>query len=90
MKPVFTDCMSNRRDVVLIILGVKPRCQSHLPEVAQAERALGLGFGSCQRWQKHPCQDGDDGDDNQQFNEGESKPVQGWVLGRSHVLLGVV
>jgi hypothetical protein len=35
--------------------------------------ALGLGFGSTQRWQEQAREDGDDRNDHQQLDEGEAE-----------------
>src|SRR2546422_6764661 len=40
--------------------------------VVGAGDSLGRGFGSGQGRQQQACQDGDDGDDHQQFNQRES------------------
>ena len=45
--------------------------QNQLLVIADARYLQGLAFGSAQRWQEHGGQDGDDGDDYQQFNEGK-------------------
>ena len=42
-----------------------------LLQVVQAGRSLGLFLGPAQRRQQHGRQNGDDGDDHQQFNQGE-------------------
>jgi hypothetical protein len=42
--------------------------------IAGASDRLGLGLGSGQGWQKHACQDGDDGDDDEQFDQREGMP----------------
>ena len=55
-----------------MISGVNDRGQSQLPNVAQALGSLRLGFRFAQCRQKQPCQNCDDGDDDQEFNQGET------------------
>jgi hypothetical protein len=46
--------------------------RAHLPQVADAFHAIGLGLGLREGpAMEHPGQDGDDGDDHQQFDQGE-------------------
>jgi len=45
--------------------------QAHLPHVAEAGHALRLGLGLGERRQQQGGQNGDDGDDHQQFNQRE-------------------
>ena len=48
------------------------RCVVVLLAVAGAERLHRLGLGPGKGRQEHSRQDGDDGDDHQQFDQGES------------------
>jgi hypothetical protein len=41
-------------------------------KIVQALGGLGLGFGPTERGQQHCRENGDDGDDHEQFNERES------------------
>jgi hypothetical protein len=45
--------------------------QTDLPQVVQAISLLGFGFRFGQRGEQHSRKNGDDGDDHQEFNEGE-------------------
>ena len=40
--------------------------------IVHAEDALRFGLGPAERWQEQPGEYCDDGDDNQQFDQGES------------------
>ena len=51
--------------------GVKLHEEPDLFQVVQATDLLAFAFGLGQCWQQHSGQDGDDGNDDQQFNERE-------------------
>jgi len=57
--------------------GVYSPGQGQLFKIVQAADALGAGFGPGERRQEQPGQNGDDGDDHQQFNQ-RKRPAQ-WV-----------
>ena len=54
-----------------VIIGKHLAAEAHLFFIAQAGDALGAFFGAGQRGQEHGGQNRDDGDDHQQFDEGE-------------------
>jgi len=43
-----------------------------LPHIIEAFDALSLGLGAGKRWEQHRRQNRDDGNDYQQFDQGES------------------
>ena len=62
-----------RREVVCIVIGIHGVAEANLLEVAGAGDGARLLACLRERWQKHGGQDGDDGDDDQQFNQGEAE-----------------
>ena len=68
------DVVGSGEQVVPEVTGIDGAGQPELVEVADILNAPGLLLGSGKGWQHHRCQDGDDGDDHQQFNEGEGRP----------------
>ncbi len=60
-------------DAVIVFLGIEQNRKPDLFEIAQAVCLLRLGLCLAQRRQQHPSQNGDDGDDDQQFDERESE-----------------
>jgi len=62
-----------RDDVVLVFIGIKLVAHGHLVKVADAPDGAAFLLGSRQRRQEHRGEDGDNGDDDQQFNEGERR-----------------
>ena len=65
MKPISPNLADYWRDMVCVVIGVKPRRQRHLVKTVQTERRFGLNFGLAQRGQQHAGQNGDDRDDHQ-------------------------
>ena len=59
------------RQPVLIVSRVHLGGQPLLAQVVDAGDSLGTTLGLGQSGQKHPGEDRDDGDDHQQFNQGE-------------------
>jgi hypothetical protein len=62
------------REEVVVVISVKLHVETDLAEVVHAIRALGLGFGTGQCGQDQRRQDSDDSDNDQQFDQRESKP----------------
>ena len=62
-----------RRENLVVVIRVKLHEQTDLSEVVQAGNALSLLFGLSQRRQQHPGKDGDDGDDDEKFDEGKTQ-----------------
>ena len=58
-------------DFVIEIAGIKNPGKLQLFSVAHAPKALGFGLRFGERWQQHARQDRDNGNDHQQFDEGE-------------------
>ena len=56
-----------------MIVGVHHEGHPDLMLIADAPGLMGFGFGPRQRWQQERCQDGDYGDDDQQFDECERR-----------------
>jgi hypothetical protein len=54
-----------------VVIGIELAAHSHLLAIVQTTYPLGADFGPAQRRQQHGGQNGDDGDDHQQFNQGE-------------------
>ena len=63
--------MDRRDDMVVIVRVVSLPCDHDLAAVAQALDTLGFRLGPGQRRQKHGRQNGDDGDNYQEFNQCE-------------------
>ena len=59
-------------DVILLICGVQMKPLDHLVGVIHAKDAVGLGLGLGQGRQQQRGKYGDDGDDHQQLNQGET------------------
>ena len=55
-----------------MVVDIEPPAEHELPAVVHALNTGGLGLRFGQRRQEHAGQNGDDGDDHQQFDEGES------------------
>ena len=53
------------------IIGVIPPREIQLPQIVQADNTVGFGLGFGQRGQEHAGQDGDNGDNHQQFDQRE-------------------
>ncbi len=58
-----------KRDLVLVISGVKEKGGVHLAQIAQTGRAAGDFAGFGQSGEKNGDQDGDDADDDEQLDE---------------------
>jgi hypothetical protein len=56
---------------ISLVTGPHSGAQPGLFEIVYAGDVLGFGFASGQRRQNHASEDGNDGDDDQQFDEGE-------------------
>jgi len=72
--PSRTSCVVSDgvHDTVPIVIGIHAPTERELPVVVKALNADGFQFGLAQSRQQHRRQNGDDGDDHQQFNERES------------------
>ena len=57
---------------LIVVIQIHVEREPPLPEVAETGDAVGLFLGLGQRRQKHGRQNGDDGDDHQQFDQRES------------------
>jgi len=67
---------------VMVAVRVHGQTQTELPQIVGATDSLSLVFCIGQRWQQQGCQDGDDGNDNQQLDQGESGATfhsQAWI-----------
>lgn len=71
MNAIDDNCVSPRR-FIAIIAAIKCHRKIDLFEVAEAFGLDSGGFAARERRQKHGRKDSDDGDDNEQFDEGES------------------
>jgi hypothetical protein len=60
------------RNKLVVVVRVHHHGQAHLLEIVVATGLLRLLFGFAQRRQKHSREDGDDRDDNEQLDQGES------------------
>src|SRR5207302_8476381 len=58
-------------DISIVIVGVQLPSVLQLLEIIDAADAFGFLFGFSQDRQKHGCQDGDDGNNHQQFDQSE-------------------
>jgi len=65
--------MRVRRQHVLVFVGIHVGGEAELPHVVQALNAPGLFLGLGYRGQQHGGENRDDGDDHQQFDEGETR-----------------
>jgi hypothetical protein len=63
--------------LVVMIAEVKFPGDADLAELGTAGRGDALVFGATESGQEEGSQDGDDGDDDQQFDEGEGTSVHG-------------
>jgi len=63
-----------RRNLPVLVIHVELPRHHQLLGVVEAHDAVALGLGLGQRRQEHARQDGDDGDDHQQFDQGEAFP----------------
>src|SRR6266849_4073809 len=71
-KVVIHIIVSARKITMRIVLGVHHHPDTHLFEIAEALRSLGLFFGPRQRRQEHRSEDGNNRDDHQQLNQGKA------------------
>jgi hypothetical protein len=60
-----------RNKGVVVIGSVKLKTSSNLLDSAKCGNSLGGSLGLSKDWEKDRCQNGDDGDDNKKFDEGE-------------------
>src|SRR5205814_4963408 len=67
------------------IIAIQLEGDSNLALVAQAFDQLRLFLGATQRGQKHAGENGDDGDDDQQFDQGEAS-LKSWFRIHDHAL----
>ena len=77
-------------DSFVVVSGIEVPAEDELFVIAETHDALGLSLGLAQRRQEHTGQDGDDGNDYQQFDEGEGTAVgrAGWGSVHSAVVMG--
>jgi hypothetical protein len=61
---------------VVAVAGVELPGQGELSEIVLALDPLGLGLGFAQRRQEHRGKNGNDCDDDQQLDEGESRSLE--------------
>ena len=61
----------NRRVILIVIARVHEVRLANLALIGNAPDGHGLLLGPCERGQQQTGQDGDDGDNHQQFDEGE-------------------
>jgi len=64
-------------EFVLIVQGIDIRSDGQLSQVTQALCAFAFLFGRCQGGQQHCRQDGNNGDDNQKFDQSEGVTASG-------------
>jgi hypothetical protein len=57
---------------VLVVVGVERHADADLTQIVQAPGSLALFFGPREGRQEHAGQDGDNSDDHQQLDQGES------------------
>ena len=79
--------MVRAREFIVVIALVHVVGQHQLLGVVHTEDALSFGFSLGQRGQEHACQNGDDGDDHQELDEGETGPQR---FSPQHVAMGKV
>ncbi len=63
--------MGGLGEITPVIIGVHLDGQADLVQSGGAMGSLGLGFGGGLGGQEHSSQDGNDGDDHQEFDQGE-------------------
>ena len=63
---------SIRHQIIAVVVSVCLSAQLELLKVVEAPCAIGFSFGTCQCWQQHRCQDGDDRNNNQQLDQCET------------------
>jgi hypothetical protein len=73
-----------------VVRSVKVHGITDLAHVVQALDTAGAFLGAAQRRQQHRRQNGDDGDDHQQFNQGEAPPQTCDHTNRRHRKTGFV
>ena len=64
------------RKMAVVVIEINHEREADLFEIGNARRLLGLLLGATQRGQQQPGEDRDDGDDHQQFDQGE-RPARG-------------
>ena len=74
---ILADPTPRHGQVAAVIVRKLNLADHHLAAVAHALDLLGLGLGSRQGRQEHCRQDGDDGDDDQQFDKGKGREARG-------------
>ena len=72
----------------MVVVSVHLPSQRQLLMVGQALNALGLELGFSQGRQKHRRENRDDGDDDQQFNEGEGASRAGFCFAQTQAAAG--
>jgi hypothetical protein len=60
--------IARMQDFILIVLGVNVHAYRELSQVSNALSAPPLFFCTRKSWQKHRCENGDDGDNDKQFD----------------------
>ena len=64
-------CLVDQRQNIIIVNLVHDDAKRNVLDVAQLTCPLCGGFCLSKDWEKDRCQNGDDGDDNKKFDEGE-------------------
>ena len=62
--------------LALVLLDVQLQRDAHLMQVVLAGRGTGLGLGFGDRWEQEGSQDTYNGDDHQEFDQGETASVK--------------
>lgn len=60
--------------IVIGVVHIQVHREHDLLEISHAFCSLDSFFGLGNRWEQHACKNGDDGDNDQQFNECECQP----------------
>src|ERR1051325_1805192 len=75
--------MCARRQVAVVLVGVHHYREAELTHVVEAANPLSRFLGRPERGQKHARENSNDGDDHEQFDEGESGLISFWRFGCS-------
>jgi len=74
------------RDLIIMVGGPKSEAEAELFQVVSAFNALSAGLGAAEGGQEQAGENGDDGDDHEQFDESEGElPVKIGGGGMFHV-----
>ena len=68
------------RKLVFVVVGIHSQAEADLAKVADVSGSSPFLFGGTQDWQKQRREDGDDGNDHQQLDQGESLAGRWWDL----------